>query len=100
MQLFNSHACAYMYTVPNGVNTNKCNPRCEIRQCCDRNEVGDYECFCLQAKVNNPDEYVKRPCESMSFVVLELIVIIIIKLSIHVMSRLLRNCRNRYCVCP
>ena len=46
----------------------KCNPSCGVRQCCDRNEDDEYECFCLQAKVNNPEEYIKRPCESMSLV--------------------------------
>ena len=59
------HTC----TVPNGLNTDKCNPRCEVRQCCDRNEDGEYVCFCLQAKANSPDEYIKRPCESMSLIV-------------------------------
>ena len=50
------------------MNTDRCNPSCGVRQCCDRNEDGEYECFCLQAKINNPDEYIKRPCESKSVV--------------------------------
>ena len=62
------HAFLHTHVVPKGMNTDRCNPSCHVRQCCDRNEEGDYECFCLQAKVNNPEEYVKRPCESMSFV--------------------------------
>ena len=94
MQLFISVlSCAHTCTVPNGVNTDRCNPSCGVRQCCDRNEDGDYECFCLQAKVNSPKQYVKRPCESMLFVVHNLSLCQSHAFKIYLMSRLLRNCR-------
>lgn len=53
------------FAAPNGINTDRCDPQCESHQCCDRDEEGNHKCFCLQAKVNNHKEYVKRPCESM-----------------------------------
>ena len=82
--------------VPSGLYTERCNPRCEAHQCCDKDGEGVYKCFCLQAKVNNWKEYVKRPCESMYGVISGSFVLLVL---IFILSRLLRNCRHRCGVC-
>lgn len=51
--------------VPTGLNTDQCNPRCAARQCCDRDDENNYQCFCIQSAANDPERYIKRPCEGM-----------------------------------